>query len=197
MSHLSRALERLETLGLLLLQDPTLPNLAALCAGETVRGSWWAHRAGKLIFRVASELLDRPDVTTAKLVSKKVTFVHQAHFPLLIAVGGSNERWQLDGLDAEAKRLLGKVEKAKTLLTSGREAKALEARLLVHARQVHTESGKHALELSSWAAFQKAEKIRRCPESRAAKKILEELVAKLSESAGARALLPWQTKKQS
>jgi hypothetical protein len=31
--------------GLLLQSDIALPNVAALVAGETVRGSWWAHPA--------------------------------------------------------------------------------------------------------------------------------------------------------
>jgi hypothetical protein len=185
---LARARARLEELGLLLLQDPELPNLAALCAGETVRGSWWGHRAGKLIFQVASELEDRPDVTTAKLVSGKVTFVDRAHFPLLIAVGSAKESWQLEGLTREAKRLLTRVESEGGVSEGGREAKLLEARLLVHTRQVHTESGKHALVLSGWAEFRKSEKIRRCPSAAVAKKRLEELMAKLGPTARA----PWQ-----
>jgi hypothetical protein len=38
---------------------------------------------------------------------------------------------------------------------SGRVARELEERLLVHAAQVHTESGKHVMELQSWSRVEK------------------------------------------
>lgn len=37
--------------------------------------------------------------------------------------------------------------------TSGKPAKELECRLLVASRQVHTDSGKHVLELFGWARY--------------------------------------------
>lgn len=193
MDHLARALRELKKRGLLLLQDPTLPNLASMLAGETIRGSWWAHSAGKLIFQVANELDDLPDVMTIKLVSKKVTFVHRRLFPAVVAVGKSQASWQLDGLGAAAKRLLREVESDGPIRTSGRDAKALEERLLVHSAQVHTDSGKHALELSTWASYQKRAKLGRLPSLSAARTSLEEAVAALSKGAKVRGTLPWQS----
>lgn len=191
MDHLGRALRELKANGLLLLQDPQLPNLAAMIAGETIRGSWWGHPKAKVIFEVANELEDRPEVVLAKLVSKKVTFVHRTLFPALVAVGKSRESWQLDGLGAEAKRLLREVESAGAIRTSGRHAKTLEERLLIHSEQVHTDSGKHVLEISTWASYQRRTKLGRLPSVTAARESLEDAVATLSRAANARGALPW------
>lgn len=191
MDHLGRALRELRTNGLLLLQDPHLPNLATLIAGEPIRGSWWAHPKGNVIFRVANELEDLPDVTLAKLVSKKVTFVHRELFPALVAVGKSQESWQLNGLGAAPRQLLARVERAGKLQVSGKDAKLLEERLLVHTEQVHTDSGKHVLELSTWASFQKRQKLGRLPSARAARATLEEAVTTLSQGAKVPGSLPW------
>jgi hypothetical protein len=191
MDHLERALRELKAHGLLLLQDARLPSLATLIAGEAIRGSWWGHPKAKVIFEVANELEDRPDVMLAKLVSKKVTFVHRALFPALVAVGKSRDSWQLDGLGAEAERLLREVESKGPVRTSGRDAKGLEERLLVHAAQVHTESGKHVLELSTWESYQRRQKLGRLPAVAAARKALEDAAAALSKATNARGTLPW------
>jgi hypothetical protein len=191
MDHLGRALRELKANGLLLLQDPQLPNLATLIAGEPIRGSWWAHPKGNVIFRVANELEDLPDVTLAKLVSKKVTFVHRDLFAALVAVGKSQESWQLAGLGSGPHELLSEVERAGKVQVSGKDAKLLEERLLVHAEQVHTDSGKHVLELSTWTSFQKRQKLGRLPSSKAARATLEEAVTTLSNGAKAPGRLPW------
>jgi hypothetical protein len=193
MDHLARALRELTSRGLLLLQDPALPNLVSMLLGETIRGSWWGHPAAKLIFQVANELDDLPDVMTTKLVSKKVTFVHRTLFPALVAIGKSKEGWQLEGLGASGKRLLSEVESDGPVQTSGRDAKTLEERLLVYSAQVHTKSGEHALELSSWASYQKRNKLGRLPSLITAKKSLETAAALLSKGTKARATLPWQS----
>ena len=95
-THPARA--ALERLGLLMLQDRRLPSLAALVAGGPVAGSWWGHPAGKEIFRIAGELDDDPDVTTAKLVAGKVTVVHRKRVAALAAVGAERAGWQLAAL---------------------------------------------------------------------------------------------------
>ena len=77
--------------GLLLRIDANLPNVSALIAGERVRGSWWAHPKGRVIFRVSSELDDDPDVLITKLVSGKITYVDRSLWPAVVTVGRARE----------------------------------------------------------------------------------------------------------
>ena len=76
--------------------------------------------------------------------------------------------------------------------TSGKAAKELELRLLVVSQEVHTESGAHAIELSTWEAFAKRAKQRLSRITPAkARADLESVVAKMNASFGANATLPW------
>jgi hypothetical protein len=176
----------LERHGLLLLQDPRLPSLATLVAGAPVKGSWWGHPAGRDIFRIAGALDDDGDVTTAKLLGGKVTFVHRRLFAALAAVGAERATWQLARLPRPAASLLRRVDDEDALQASGPPAKELERRLLVAARQVHTDSGAHATELATWARFRATTKTRTIAAARGRTE-LEVAAADL----GASSLLPW------
>jgi hypothetical protein len=176
----------LEKHGLLLLQDARLPSLVSLVAGGPVKGSWWGHPAGRAIFAIASALDDDDDVTTARLLAGKVTFVHRRLFAALAAVGGEKASWQLARLPATARTLLRRVEAAGGARASGPPAKVLERRLLVASRQVHTASGAHATELATWAGFRRATGTRAMSAARARTE-LEAAAA----AVGGRALLPW------
>ena len=183
--------------GLLLLSDAALPSVTGLVAGEPVRGSWWAHPLGQAMFNAAGALEDHPDVTTAKLVNGKVTFVHRRLWPALVAVARSREDWQMDGLPAAARRLLDRVEREGTLRTDqvpgARDAaRELEARLLVHADEVHTDGGAHARVLESWAAWGARVGLKgRRPSPATARAALESAVGKLAAASRSRASLPW------
>jgi hypothetical protein len=63
-----------------------LPNVAALVAGEPIKGSWWAHPRGHEIFNTLSDLDDSPDVVRLRLVNGKVTLVHRRLWPALVRV---------------------------------------------------------------------------------------------------------------
>lgn len=63
-----------------------VPTLAYAVAGESIRGSWWGHPAGKAIFAVMSALDDSPDVVACRLVNGKVTWVHRRLWPALARV---------------------------------------------------------------------------------------------------------------
>ena len=193
-ADVARLSDALERRGLLLLQDPVFPSAAAIVAGERIRGSWWGHPAGHRIFAAVSELDDHPDVATAKLVSGKVTFVHRTLWPALIAVGRARDAWQLRGLNAAARGLLARVDAETTVRASGKAAAALERALLVASRQVHTDSGKHALALSTWTAFAKHRGValrRRAPAR--ARAALEAIVDGINGETGARGTLPWSS----
>src|SRR6266704_523157 len=70
-------LEALEKYGLLLESDAQLPSLVSIVAGGPVRGSWWGHASGNIIYEVGNRLANHPDVLVIKLVSGKVTFVQR------------------------------------------------------------------------------------------------------------------------
>jgi hypothetical protein len=135
--ELPELLGRLREFDLLLDTDPKFPNVTALLAGETVRGSWWAH----------------PDVLSVKLVSGKITFIHRPLWMAVLAIGRAREPWQMRGLSKEAGALLRKSDQEASLMSSGDPVRELEARLLVHAQSVHTERGFHRKELRSWKAW--------------------------------------------
>ena len=68
----------------------------------------------------------------------------------MAAVGRSREKWQMHGLSPAARRLLSRVDRDGSVRSSGRPSKELQERLLVNAREEHTESGRHETVLESW-----------------------------------------------
>lgn len=196
----------LEERGILLLSDKILPSLTTLVAAEPVSGSWWAHPRAHDIFRIAGALEDDPDVTTAKLVAGKVTFVHRDLWPALVAVGSSREVWQTNRLSEAAGRLIDQVDKLEVLRTdelpqSGRGAfhklgdvvRIVERRLMVHSDEIHTDSGAHAKQLESWEHFAHRVRTRPVEDTQAAKRTLEEALQRLCAGIdGVHARLPWR-----
>jgi hypothetical protein len=120
-----------------------------MMAGEKLSTSWWGHAAGQAIFACLERLDDDPDVLSTRLVAGKITYLHRDLWPAFLAVAMSNEEWQTKGLSVEARKLLDAAHRTDTRAT-GRAAKELQERLLVHADQVHTDSGKHELQLQAW-----------------------------------------------
>jgi hypothetical protein len=187
-----RVMSELERLGFLLLQDAKLPNLAALVAGAPISGSWWGHPAGHAIFGVAGEIDAHPDVMVTKLCAGKVTFVHRRFFGALIAIGRAREPWQLRGLSSAARRLLERVDREKVATAKGPAAKDLEKRLLVASREVHTDSGAHAIELVEWSRFARERRVKvEKLGTDSAKKRVETALAAIEAESSARAKLPW------
>lgn len=186
-------LEVLTRAGLLLRQDKQASNVVSLLTGETLRGSWWSHPRGRLIFAILSELDDHPDVLLAKLLDRKVTLIHRTLWPAFLTVAMDGAAWQLDELSASARLLLTSVNDAKTpIRASGATVRELETRLLVHSEEVHTDSGRHAIELTTWSAWAKNAGTKPIRSITAAKKQLEAAATAISASPMA---LPWQKKR--
>lgn len=61
-----------------------VPSLAATVAGESIRGSWWAHSRSREIFAATRAIRDSPDVLVCRLVDGKVTYVHRRLWPALV-----------------------------------------------------------------------------------------------------------------
>ena len=67
-----------------------VPSLAQAIAGAEIRGSWWAHPKGKIIFACSRAIRNSKDVLTCRLVQGKVTYVHRRLWPALARL---NERF--------------------------------------------------------------------------------------------------------
>jgi hypothetical protein len=182
-----RTLRALEEHGLLFEQDRELASVVALVTGDAPRSSWWSHPRGRLVFAVLARLADHEDVLFTKLLARKVTLVHRRLWPALLAVARAGGEWQARGLSAPAGRVLERVGRG-GIQASGKAVKELEMRLLVHAEQVHTESGEHALRVESWDEWARRLRVRAVRSSAAARRALEEAAAAL----GAAGALPWQ-----
>jgi hypothetical protein len=193
---------QLEKFGLLLLSDSSLPNVSRIVAGEKISGSWWSHEAGQRIFIVSELLEDHADVLIMKLVSNKVTFVHRELWGPVYSIGVAREDWQFRKLSPAAKRLLKALDEQGCLQTNklGKElgpkpsetARELEARLLLHANQIHTESGAHAKVIETWPTWAKRAGFRVTAKSpAAARRFLEQRLAEMNEEFGGNGKLPW------
>lgn len=137
-----------------------VPCFVEEVVGEPVRGSWWGHPQGKLIFTLAEGLEDSGEVLTLKLFGK-ATFMHRGLWPVWLAVV-LDEGWrQARGreLSAAARALWKKVERSSRRGEAPAPVKALEASLLVHVASEHTEQGRHEKRLTSWAHWAKAQKL--------------------------------------
>ena len=60
------------------------PKLVDFIAGEAVKGSWWGHPKGTLIFNTLEAVTDSPDLLVCRLVGGKLTLVHKRLWPALL-----------------------------------------------------------------------------------------------------------------
>jgi hypothetical protein len=138
-----------------------VPDLTEAIAGAKIKGTWWSHPKGKLIFNVASKLEDDPEILTAKLIDQKVTFVHARLWPALATVV-TDAKWRrakMKDLGDDAKSLLRKVERRGSYAPTKDEKparKELEDSLLVRSKSEHTDSGSHETVLESWKSWASA-----------------------------------------
>jgi hypothetical protein len=63
-----------------------VPRLADVIAGESIKGSWWAHAKSHDIFNIIQAVGESPDILICRLVNGKVTFVHRRLWPALVRV---------------------------------------------------------------------------------------------------------------
>jgi hypothetical protein len=134
-------------------------------AGERVKGGWWGHARGKIIFRLLSALDDDDGVISVKLVAGRVTFVDRALWPALVRVATDDaaRARATASLSKDARALLrevearGEVRLDRAASTKGAPTKrvramrdSLEKSLLLSGDSLHTESGKHVARLRTW-----------------------------------------------
>ena len=180
--------------GLLLVTDPVLPSVAGIVAREPVKGSWWSHPASHAIFAVLESLDDAGDTLLVKLISGKQTFVDKTLWRDFFSVATAKERWQTEGLSREERSLLRRAESGDRI-RAAKGSKTLETRLLVHGKNVHTESGAHAKVLTSWKVCMQDLHFRfRAKDPEASKTPFEEHIHAWVSEFGKKATLPWQTR---
>jgi hypothetical protein len=186
----SSILETLSNAGLLLVQDKRVTNVVTLLTGEAISKSWWSHPQGRLIFAVMSDLAEHPDVLFTKLLNGKVTLIHRKLWPAFLCVALSNEPWQTQGLSSRRQQLLASLNESQEPMTSSGQAfKELEVRLLAHARQVHTESGRHELLVEPWTIWSRRARVKRLRSLTRAKEMLEQAAQAIGAPSSA---LPWR-----
>ena len=173
--------------GLLLLQDKIAMDIVGILAGEKLSTSWWGHAAGHKIFACLERLDEDPDVMSTRLVAGKITYVHRRLWPAFLAIARSMAAWQMNGLSPHATRLLESVKKS-GIRATGLASKELQERLLVHAEQVHTESGRHETELETWSRAQKTRDVVLATDIDAARAEIEAAVVGIG---GKAKTLPW------
>jgi len=205
-ADVQRAVERvravLERDGLLLSHDTEIPSATAIIAGEPIRGTWWSHAKGGLIYDALGALDE--DVDWPKLVMGKVTLVHRRLWPSLFVAGTSRAPWQTDKLKADAKWLLQQVSSKKSVRSDkielppgsrkmGAVVTDLEQRLLVCTRSEHTEGGHHARFVETWATWKDQAKLGRAelPPLDHALELLTAPVRKLTKQPTLEGWLPW------
>lgn len=135
-----------------------VPCFVEAVTGGKVRGSWWGHPKGNLIFSLAEGLEDSSEVLTLKLLEGKATFVHSKLWPVLLAVV-LDDQWRaarVKSLSAAGKALLKKVELESRRGEAPKPVKELEASLVVHCASEHTERGRHEKRLTSWPQWAKS-----------------------------------------
>lgn len=72
-----------------------VPSLAQTIAGEPIRGSWWAHPKGPVIFRCSRAIRESKEVLVCRLVGGKVTYVHRRLWPALVRMSARLEARRL------------------------------------------------------------------------------------------------------
>ena len=78
-----------------------VPRLADVIAGESIKGSWWAHPKSHEIFAIFQQVGESPDILICRLVNGKVTFVHRRLWPALVRVAHRFQANQLAQLHQE------------------------------------------------------------------------------------------------
>jgi hypothetical protein len=191
--------------GILPFSDPVAPSLVSIVAGEHVSGSWWGHPAGQSIYQVAESLEAAIDVAVLKLWKRKQTLIHRRLWPALVRVGAARSAWQLNGLTEVSRRLLAQIDRLGSIRSDQlpidfekgyhgyRTAlRALEGRMLVCTRSVHTNTGAHALEGESWASWAARTRTPKFKGSvLSAERLLEEAAQHLTPETDSRRFLPW------
>ena len=135
-----------------------VPSLAHEIVQGPIKGSWWGHPKGKLIFSLATHVTESGEVLALKLIEGKTTYVHRVLWPQLVRVL-LDPGWRaarVAALRNGAKRLFAEVEReGEVREADAKSVKALEDGVLALVVSHHTTRGHHEKVLTSWARWAK------------------------------------------
>lgn len=160
--ELGKIVKEAKNRGWLMEADSKLPSAVTVIVGKPVKGSWWGHAKGNLIYNTCNMLYYEKDLICLKLINGKRTYLHRQYWNLIYNLIQSNQKDLEKSISAKAKKIFKDVEKKKLLRAdeSGNakayalmkpSLKELEKTVLCCSQSVHTESGFHATELISWS----------------------------------------------
>lgn len=201
----ARVMTELEAKRVLLEFDNFFPSIVNIIAKEPIKGSWWGHAKGKIIYNVANEVEDHSDVLKLKLVAGKSTYVHRLLWDALFSILTQPISRQVNSLSPGAKKLLSHLQKKACLRADEIDQanvtafiKELDLALLIRTESIHTDSGKHIKQMETWSHFLTRRGIcfSATPVALAKEKI-ESAVASVTGNCDKPYLLPWQLKKNS
>jgi len=72
-----------------------VPSLAEAIADGPIRGSWWGHAKGRVIFHAAQAICESPEVLVCKLIDDKVTYGHGRLWPASVKLAPRFRKSQL------------------------------------------------------------------------------------------------------
>lgn len=203
----ARVFQELERRGLLLVSGTEVPDVRRLVSKQASTGSWWADPSAHSIFAVNEMLEEHPDVLITRLVAGKVTFVHRSLWSRVFTVATAREQWQVRNLSAAAVKLLRKLDMDQTIETHklssaygskpGDIARELELRLLIHSKQIHTNTGAHAKIIETWQSWASRVGFKPRPMNVASSRtFLERRLAEINPGFDTPNCLPWNTKRR-
>jgi hypothetical protein len=70
-----------------------VPSFAQAIVGKPIRGNWWAHPKGNMIFLCSRAIRNSKDVLVCRLIGGKITYIHRRLWPALVRLA--------DRLDAD------------------------------------------------------------------------------------------------
>ena len=106
-----------------------VPNLARAIAGEAIRGTWWAHAKGHVIFLCSRAIRESKDILVCRLVGGKVTYVHRRLWPALVRLAGQFDASRLAAL-REVHTATGSIRSKSRLSRSGLRLRQRQPRKL-------------------------------------------------------------------
>lgn len=190
----------LEKNKILLLQDKSFPSIVAKIVGEEITGSWWGHPLANPIYNGLQWLEHNHSILVIKLISGKVTYIHESLFSDIYSIVQEPRDWQLKGLKDDELKLLKYVSKKKKITSDDpklveivkdpkKSFMTLEKKLLVYSAEEHTDSGKHIKEYMTW----KDSKIGKSKpgDYEVSKERIEKVVAGLNQMSESKNKLPW------
>ena len=71
------------------------PRLTEAIVGEPVKGSWWGHPQGRLIFHILEALTASDEILVCRLIKGKLTLVHRRLWPALARLAGRLQSEQI------------------------------------------------------------------------------------------------------